>query len=76
VRAASTTRAVRQALADGRYAGAADFVTREAREDEVLSTPTFVFQGGFRLTGAQDYDVFASVTRRLMKRRMTKRESS
>jgi predicted DsbA family dithiol-disulfide isomerase len=59
---------LRQALADGRYAAMIDDVTRAARADEVLSTPTFVFGGGFRLTGAQDYDVFESVTSRLLVR--------
>jgi predicted DsbA family dithiol-disulfide isomerase len=40
-----------------------------------VSTPTFIFQGdngfadGFRLTGAQDYAVFASVTSRILARR-------
>ena len=60
---------LRQALADERYTARIDEVTRLAREDEVLSTPTFVFEGGFRLTGAQDYAVFASVTGRLLARR-------
>ncbi len=64
---------LRQALADERYAARIDQITREARENEVVSTPTFVFDtgmdGGFRLTGAQDYAVFASVTGRLLARR-------
>ncbi len=60
---------LRQALADGRYTAAVDRVTAEAREAEVLSTLTFIYEGGFRLIGAQDYDVFASVTGRLLARR-------
>jgi len=68
---------LRQALADERYAASIDEITRAAREDEVLSTPTFVFEtgleGGFRLTGAQDYAVFASVTGRILARRATAR---
>lgn len=60
--------AMRQALADGRYAGLIDRITAAAREDEVTSTPTFIFIGGFRLTGAQDYNVFESVTSRLLAR--------
>ncbi|MBI5289728.1 MAG: DsbA family oxidoreductase [Chloroflexi bacterium] len=64
---------LRQALADEQYASRIDEITRRAREDEVLSTPTFVFEtgvdGGFRLTGAQDYAVFASVTERILARR-------
>ena len=59
---------LRQALADETYAPVIDRVTAEARADEVLSTPTFIFSGGFRLVGAQDYDVFESVTRRLLQR--------
>lgn len=60
---------LRQALADERYAGAIDQITHDARADEILSTPTFVFEGGFRLTGAQDHAVFESITRRLLARR-------
>ena|SRR5438034_2843980 len=60
---------LRQALSDERYAVSIDRLTAEARNDEIFSTPTFVFSGGFRLIGAQEYAVFASVTRRLMERR-------
>jgi predicted DsbA family dithiol-disulfide isomerase len=59
---------LRQALADETYAGRVDETTRQAREDEILSTPTFIFPGGFRLIGGQEYNVFQSVTRRLMDR--------
>src|SRR5438067_1914151 len=61
--------ALRQALADERYAVTIDELTDEARRDEIVSTPTFVFSGGFRLVGAQEYAVFASVTQRLIERR-------
>ncbi len=60
---------LRQALDDGRYAVAVDRATADAREDGIVSTPTFVYEGGFRLVGAQDYDVFASITRRILERR-------
>jgi predicted DsbA family dithiol-disulfide isomerase len=60
---------LRQALADEAYAAEVDRVTQEARADEVLSTPTFIFEGGFRLTGAQDEAVFRSITSRLLARR-------
>jgi predicted DsbA family dithiol-disulfide isomerase len=60
---------LRQALSDERYAARIDAITRAAREDEVLSTPAFIFEGGFRMTGAQDYTVFASVAGRLLARR-------
>ena len=60
---------LRQALADGTYAARIDEITEAARADEILSTPTFIYEGGFRLTGAQDYAVFRSVTQRLLARR-------
>lgn len=60
---------LRESLADRRYADAIDRITSAARDDDILSTPTFVFEGGFRLTGAQDYAVFESVTSRLLARR-------
>ncbi len=60
---------LRQALADGHYAPVIDRITAAARDDEELSTPTFIFDGGFRLTGAQDYNVFESITSRLLAKR-------
>ena len=62
------TRASARRLTDETYAARVDQVTAEARESEILSTPTFIFPGGFRLIGGQEYAVFASVTRRLMDR--------
>lgn len=62
-------RGLRQALAEERYAAAVDACTAEARALGVVSTPTFVFEGGFQLVGAQDYAVFESITRRLLARR-------
>ncbi len=59
---------LRQALADERYASRIDEITAEARADEITGTPTFVFPGGFKLVGAQDYNVFESITRRLRAR--------
>lgn len=60
---------LRQALADETYRTRIDEITVMAREDEILSTPTFVYEGGFRLTGAQDYNVFQSITKRLLAKR-------
>lgn len=60
---------LREALDDRRYVAAVDRATAAAREEGVVSTPTFVYEGGFRLVGAQDYDVFASITRRILQRR-------
>lgn len=59
---------LRQALADETYAAAVDASTATARANEILSTPTFIFPGGFRLIGGQEYAVFASITRRLIDR--------
>lgn len=60
---------LRQALADRRYAEDIDRTIDAARADEIVSTPTFIFEGGFRLVGAQEYAVFASITSRLLARR-------
>ena len=60
---------LRQALVDERYRAVIDDITNAARSDEVLSTPTFIFEGGFRMTGAQDELVFRSITTRLLARR-------
>jgi predicted DsbA family dithiol-disulfide isomerase len=59
---------LRQSLADETYAARIDEITDAARGDEILSTPTFIFPGGFRLIGGQEYAVFQSVTRRLQER--------
>ncbi len=56
------------ALADRRYATLVDRLTA-APADEVLSTPTHVFEGELRMAGAQDYAVFASGTSRVLGRR-------
>jgi predicted DsbA family dithiol-disulfide isomerase len=59
---------LRQALADERYRERIDAITAAAREDEVVSTPTFIYSTGFRIVGAQEYRLFESVTRRLIER--------
>lgn len=60
---------LRQALADDRHSDVVDDVTATARADGIISTPTFIFDGGFRLIGGQDYAVFASITQRLLSKR-------
>ena len=57
------------ALVDGRYAAEIDRITAGAREDGVVSTPTYIYEGGFRLVGGQDYNVFSSVIARILARR-------
>jgi len=59
---------LRHALTEETYRDRIDTITNQARADEILSTPTFIYEGGFRLTGAQDYNVFASITQRLLDR--------
>jgi predicted DsbA family dithiol-disulfide isomerase len=59
---------LREALVGEMYASRIDELTDAARGDEIFSTPTFVFPGGFRLIGGQEYAVFASVTQRIRDR--------
>ena len=66
---APMTRACARRWPTETYAAHIDEVTNAARADEILSTPTFIYEGGFRLTGAQDYAVFRSITQRLLARR-------
>jgi len=49
----------------GRYAALIDQTTTLAREKGVTSTPTMIFDDRFVLTGAQDYDVYNDILRRL-----------
>ena len=60
--------ALTEALESKRYASLVDQRSEEARGMGVTGTPTFVFEDGerrFALVGAQDYNVFADVTRRM-----------
>ena len=57
---------MRQALADGHYAELSTASRRLAREDEVNSTPTFIFSAAIRADGRPDYNVMESITSRLL----------
>ena len=57
--------ALRAALADGRYAGRVEEQMGWARAAGLGGVPTFVFNEKFALVGAQEYEVFADVARRV-----------
>lgn len=59
------TEALRAALADGRYAKRVEEQMDWARTAGVGGVPTFVFNEKFALVGAQEYEVFADVARRI-----------
>jgi predicted DsbA family dithiol-disulfide isomerase len=57
--------ALGQALADGRYEGTIEEQMAWARAAGLGGVPTFIFEEKFAVVGAQDYDVFADVARRI-----------
>ena len=57
--------ALRQALAEDRYAGRVEEQMAWARAAGLGGVPTFIFEGKFALVGAQDYELFADVARRI-----------
>jgi len=61
--------ALAQALEERRYAAQVDAWIGWARERGIGGTPTFLFDGRFALTGAQEYLVFADIARRLLARK-------
>jgi predicted DsbA family dithiol-disulfide isomerase len=60
--------ALREALADGRYTGAVDEQIAWSRAAGITGVPTVVFEDTFAIVGAQDYEVFADVARRVLSR--------
>jgi predicted DsbA family dithiol-disulfide isomerase len=58
-----------RALNEGRYAAAVEEQLVWARAAAITGVPTFIFDEKFALTGAQDYEVFRDVARRLIDRR-------
>jgi len=60
------TEALSRALADQRYAAEVDDWTAWAQANGITGTPAFVFNNRFLMVGAQDYDVFTDVARRLL----------
>jgi predicted DsbA family dithiol-disulfide isomerase len=59
---------LREALADGRYTGAVDEQIAWSRAAGITGVPTVVFEDRFAIVGAQDYEVFADVARRVLSR--------
>ena len=60
--------ALRQALDDGRYAAAVEEQMQWSRDAGITGVPTTIFNERFALVGAQDYDVFRDVARRVLER--------
>jgi predicted DsbA family dithiol-disulfide isomerase len=61
--------ALQQALESGRHAQRVEEQMEWARREGIGGVPTFIFDGRFALEGAQGYDVFKSVTERILARR-------
>lgn len=59
--------ALRQALAEGRYAQRVEEQMRWARSVGTGGVPTFIFNDRFALMGAQEYEVFLDVARRIVR---------
>jgi len=58
---------LRAALADGRYVQRVEEQMAWARNAGLGGVPTFIFNDKFALVGAQDYEVFADVARRIQR---------
>ena len=56
---------LRAALADGRYAASIDEQIDWTRAAGITGVPTFVFEDKFSVVGAQDYEVFRDIARRI-----------
>ncbi len=61
--------ALRQALESDRYAQRVEEQMEWARREGIVGVPTFIFDERFALEGAQSYDIFKSVTERILARR-------
>ena len=66
--------ALRAALADGRYSQRVKDQMAWARSAGLGGVPTSIFNGKYALVGAQDYDVFADVARRLLRGELKAKE--
>ena len=58
--------ALRQVLESGRYAQRVEEQMEWSRRESIGGVPTFIFDGRFVLEGAQSYDMFKSVTERIL----------
>lgn len=57
--------ALRQALEAGTYGERVDQMTAMARQNGIGSTPTFIFEDRFVVSGAQDFETFADFLTRI-----------
>lgn len=57
--------ALRTALHDGVYGERVDQMTAMARQNGIGSTPTFIFEDAFVVSGAQDFELFADLLGRM-----------
>ena len=62
--------ALRAALDEGRYAGEVEGQIAWTRAAGISGVPTFLFDERFALVGAQDYEVFRDVARRIAEGRL------
>ena len=60
---------LRNALTDGRHAERVEEQITWARSAGITGVPTFIFDEKFALVGAQEYEVFQDVARRVVERR-------
>ena len=58
---------LREALADGRYRARVEEQMAWARDAGLGGVPTVIFNEKFAIVGAQDYEVFADVARRIQR---------
>jgi predicted DsbA family dithiol-disulfide isomerase len=68
--------ALREALADGRYAPAVEGQMTWSRAVGVTGVPTVIFDDRFAIVGAQEYETFRDVGRRVIAQRDAKSEDS
>jgi predicted DsbA family dithiol-disulfide isomerase len=61
---------LRAALEDGRFAPTVKEQIEWSRAFGITGVPTFIFDEEFSLVGAQDYEVFRDVARRIVERRV------
>ena len=60
--------ALREALGDGRYTTTVEDQMQWARDVGITGVPTVIYEDRFAVVGAQDYEVFLDVARRVLTR--------
>jgi predicted DsbA family dithiol-disulfide isomerase len=64
------TAALREAMGDGRYVAEVEEQIAWTRVAGITGVPTFIFDEKFALVGAQEYEVFRDLARRIVDRRV------